>query len=116
MNCPSCKQPNAGDRNYCGECGAPLARHCTCCGFRNLTTDRYCGGCGSSLSPAEFSARPLRPSGVANAPPSGPSAVSPPGDDDLAELLAAAKEGAEPPPEDPGVRVSQGDIDSLFGD
>lgn len=115
MNCQSCKQPNAPERNYCGACGTPLARYCTSCGFRNLAADRFCGGCGAPLGAAT---RPV--AGV----PEPASSVERRSDaagrlaegSDLAELLAAAQEPATAKPEDLSVRVSQDDIDSLFGD
>lgn len=111
MNCPACKQPNAPERNYCGGCGVPLARYCALCGFRNLAADRFCGGCGSALGAA------ARPEGAtAAAPVAAQASAPPPADSDLAELLAAAQEPQAPRPEDLSARVSQDDIDSLFGD
>ena len=109
MNCPSCKHSNAFERNYCGACGAPLARYCALCGFRNLLADRFCGGCGASL---EDGARP------ATVEPLTPAALRVPAtpSDDLAELLEAARDQAAAPPDDGAARVSQDDIDSLFGD
>lgn len=112
MTCPSCKQPNASDRNYCGACGAPLSRYCSLCGFRNQAADRFCGGCGAPLGAA------ARPEG---APATLLAATSPakaeaPADSDLAELLEAAQEPTTTPQDDLSARVSQDDIDSLFGD
>lgn len=110
MNCPSCKHPNLAERNYCGGCGVSLARYCTLCGFRNLLADRFCGGCGASL---EGAARPTPAEPVAAAArPSAPGGAG----DDLAELLEAAREQAAAPVDDGAARVSQDDIDSLFGD
>ena len=111
MTCPTCKQPNAPDRNYCGGCGAPLAHYCALCGFRNVAADRFCGGCGSSLGAAAGDASTaLRPAATSSA------AADPAADSDLAELLAAAREPQATRPEDLSARVSQDDIDSLFGD
>ena len=111
MNCTSCKHPNALERNYCGACGAPLARYCALCGFRNLLTDRFCGGCGVSL---EEGARPAPAEPLGGTAPTASAAATP--SDDLAELLEAARDQAAAPPDDGTARVSQDDIDSLFGD
>jgi len=111
MNCAVCDHPNASERNYCGSCGHPLSRYCGSCGFRNLTPDRFCGGCGLSLeeprdrSPVVLSAPAEVPGPVESIPRSA-----------LSELLDAAREAGESPPEDADIRVSQNDIDSLFGD
>jgi hypothetical protein len=110
MNCPICKQPNAEQRNYCGGCGAALARYCSHCGFRNQRGDRFCGGCGASLD-AGSEASATSPGAASPVP-----ASLPPADGDLAELLAAAREGAAPAPEDLSAKVSQDDIDALFGE
>ncbi|MBI5014299.1 MAG: zinc ribbon domain-containing protein [Deltaproteobacteria bacterium] len=114
MNCPSCKHPCTAERNYCGSCGSPLARYCSLCGFRNLAADRFCGGCGSPLgAEARPPAPPPMPGAAGGLPDSaGPAAI----DSDLDELLAAAQEPAEARADEASVRVSQDDIDSLFGD
>mgnify|MGYP005842541473 CR=1 FL=1 len=112
MNCLACKHPNDTQRNYCGACGLPLARYCAGCGFRNGAADRYCGGCGAGLEAARraealpAAAAPAGPSGAAAAPGAMPG---------LAELLEAARESVEPAPEEADAKVSQDDIDNLFG-
>ena len=113
MNCPHCKQPGADGRNYCGACGSPLVQYCRPCGFRNLTADRYCGGCGSPLAegaPCTATARPAAPGGSLPGTNTGHAV---PG---LSDLLEAARETEEVAQQDADVKVSQGDIDSLFGD
>ena len=115
MNCPRCKQAQTPERNFCGACGNALAQFCRCCGFRNPAADRFCGGCGAPLGQAAAAgARVSSTEAVGGA--SAPDPAREPGaDDGLAELIEAARE--EPPaPDDAAVRVSQDDIDSLFGD
>ncbi len=104
MTCPSCDHPNAPERNFCAACGAVLARYCPRCGFRNGATDRYCGGCGAAAENAAARA----PVGEAPPPPEH-------ADPAVADLLAAAREADIAAPER-DVRVSQDDIDSLFGE
>ncbi len=106
MNCPSCRHVNAPDRNFCGACGAPLAAYCTRCGFRNRAADRYCGGCGRALGEA---------AAVGEEGAVAPGAPTPP-QDELGELLAAAQEAVGGDAEGEDVRVTQDDIDRLFGD
>lgn len=107
MNCPRCRHVNAPERNFCGGCGLPLASFCPRCGFRNLSSDRFCGGCGSALERgARAAAAPPEPAGPETAPV---------GDSALAELLQAAQEAADSGAEPEEQRVSQDDIDALFG-
>ncbi|MDF1551626.1 MAG: zinc ribbon domain-containing protein [Deferrisomatales bacterium] len=117
MNCPHCKHPCADGRNYCGACGSPLVRFCPRCGFRNGLADHYCGGCGSPLGDAPprpelrpSAARPVAPAVPAPAPDAGPAMAG------MADLLEAARETEEVAQQDADVKVSQDDIDSLFGD
>ncbi|WP_025323039.1 zinc ribbon domain-containing protein [Deferrisoma camini] len=110
MNCSRCRHVNAPERNFCGGCGLPLASFCPRCGFRNLSSDRFCGGCGSALERgARAAAAPPEPAG----PPVPETA--PVGDSALAELLQAAQEAADAETEPEEQRVSQDDIDALFG-
>jgi hypothetical protein len=111
MNCPFCDHSNADERNYCGSCGHVLVRYCSSCGFRNLTLDRFCGGCGLSLIEARGNA-PV----VLRAPPEKPSPMESIPPSTLTELLDAAREADGLPADDSDDRVSQDDIDSLFGD
>lgn len=116
MNCLACKQPNDPGRNYCGGCGLPLARYCAGCGFRNGAADRFCGGCGVGLE--AVSGAGALPAAVASAAspsapsPAAPAPGAPPG---LADLLEAARESVETAAEEADVKVSQDDIDTLFG-
>lgn len=113
MTCPSCKQPNAPERNYCGACGTLLALSCARCGFRNLASDRFCGGCGVALGAAPRA----EATGPGREIAAGPDAIGASAENSgLAELLAAAREPVPTRPEDLTARVSQDDIDSLFGD
>jgi class 3 adenylate cyclase/tetratricopeptide (TPR) repeat protein len=38
--------------NFCGGCGAKLAKDCPACGFANSPSHRFCGKCGSPLDAA----------------------------------------------------------------
>ena len=106
MNCPNCRHVNAPDRNFCGACGAPLAAYCARCGFRNRAADRYCGGCGRLLGEGAAAAETPAPVEAAEGAPR----------DELGELLEAAQEAVAEGSEGEDVRVSQDDIDRLFGD
>ena len=126
MNCPHCNRPGTHGRNYCGACGGQLMQYCRSCGFRNLMQDRYCGGCGGGLAegvgeleaPLASVARPvseLMPEPLPEAPLAAvPSPVT--DDGGLAELIAAARDSEKEEPEEGDIKVSQNDIDSLFGD
>jgi serine/threonine protein kinase len=51
-NCPHCKQPIAGDDNFCMHCGVQLVSHvrrCNKCGAYPDPRDRYCILCGEEL-------------------------------------------------------------------
>jgi len=112
MNCPKCKQANQPERNYCGKCGNALMQYCRSCGFRNRVNDKFCGGCGCVL--AGDLARPDQTS----APTANTVAPQPDEHMDnsaLTELLEAARASEQPEPESEEIRVSQDDIDSLFG-
>jgi class 3 adenylate cyclase/tetratricopeptide (TPR) repeat protein len=54
MRCPDCQIENREGRQFCGECGAPLAARCPGCGFENEPGEKFCGGCGrpTAESPA----------------------------------------------------------------
>lgn len=113
MKCSNCKQANTPERNYCGACGDPLARFCPSCGFRNLTADRFCGGCGAGLDDAVSRSVSNK---VTSAPPRADEPASPADRSALAELMEAAREGSESEVDETEMRVSQDDIDTLFGD
>jgi len=119
MNCIACKQPNTPERNYCGSCGTPLARYCALCGFRNGAADRFCGGCGASVGAAPGARAEARPGTVTpGLAPSAAAATPAPGTGSagLADLLQAAKESVEAAAAESDVKVSQDDIDNLFGE
>ncbi len=107
MICPTCRHENLPQRSFCGACGALLVSHCPRCGFRNLLADRFCGGCGDRLA----GAREARVEAGAEAPE-----VTGGGDEGLRELLEAAAEAAREPEDAEDVKVTQNDIDALFGD
>jgi NMD protein affecting ribosome stability and mRNA decay len=50
--CPACGAANEAGREFCGECGAALARTCGWCGAANAPTVEFCGECGASLTTA----------------------------------------------------------------
>lgn len=112
MNCNRCDHPNSAERNYCGSCGNLLVWYCSLCGFRNQAADRFCGGCGSALvEGAPTTARQAsQPAPSARKPAAGSASAA------IEELLEAAREAKDAPPEPGDIRVSQEDIDSLFGD
>lgn len=146
MECHRCRSQNEAHRRFCGECGQALVTVCVRCGFLNRAVDRYCGGCGDALPAAAptvaadlhraapvpepkpasrpTAARhgqpapahpppPLKPALAAAAPPVRATAESPElSEAELQELLTP------PPPPAPTLppKVSQGDIDKLFGD
>ncbi|HUY25195.1 MAG TPA: adenylate/guanylate cyclase domain-containing protein, partial [Candidatus Saccharimonadales bacterium] len=72
MICPKCGGNNTPDRNFCGECGSPLAQVCASCGATNAPNVKFCGKCGDSLSQSSNLAAPESP-GVKVA---SPAAVS----------------------------------------
>jgi TOMM system kinase/cyclase fusion protein len=53
MRCLRCKADNPQEMNFCGKCGAPLARHCRKCEFDNPPEFEFCGRCGIALSGRE---------------------------------------------------------------
>jgi len=50
MLCRGCDFENPVAVNFCGKCGAPLARTCTKCGRENPPEFNFCGNCGEPLS------------------------------------------------------------------
>jgi predicted ATPase/class 3 adenylate cyclase len=69
--CSKCGGTNTPDRNFCGDCGAPLAQSCAACGASNAASVKFCGKCGSRLSAAETPVAPRLPIGPSSATPSG---------------------------------------------
>jgi hypothetical protein len=115
MKCGACQKHYLPPRRFCGGCGAPLTRPCARCGFANESADRFCGGCGDLLD--ELAER--RPRTVALSTPvpvpvpaaanGGPEMLS---SKELSDLLK------KPSSADPAVlpvRVTQDDLDRLFG-
>ncbi|NIV26901.1 MAG: protein kinase, partial [Gammaproteobacteria bacterium] len=52
VSCPSCGYENPGGLQFCGHCGAALARSCPSCGFENPAEFKFCGKCGAALAEA----------------------------------------------------------------
>jgi hypothetical protein len=116
VKCPSCQSSNRPDRRFCGQCGAALVLRCSRCNFSNGPSDRFCGGCGDALDPAAThsdSPRPTPAAAVTRVPPSPPSYGSDMlSSQELGELL---KKPAPPPTSSLPNRVTQEDLDRLFG-
>jgi class 3 adenylate cyclase len=49
MRCARCGRENPEGNQFCGGCGAPLARSCPACGRANPPDHRFCGACGAPL-------------------------------------------------------------------
>lgn len=118
MNCTHCRSPNLENRNYCGNCGAQLGHYCSLCGFRNHLSDRYCGGCGVAIAEGAQE-QPRQPQATFQQqiplPQVEPQQMTSPVDQGLCELLDIAASAQEEPEEKPDSKVTQDDIDSLFG-
>jgi class 3 adenylate cyclase/tetratricopeptide (TPR) repeat protein len=71
--CMKCAKDNAPERNFCGECGAPLARACAACGSANGATEKFCGRCGARLD--ADSGIPPTGAGASLAPAEVPSSL-----------------------------------------
>jgi hypothetical protein len=116
MKCPSCRTRNRSDRHFCAQCGASLIQICGRCGFSNGAADLYCGGCGNQLQVGtvvgSIASRAEEP---ARSPALVPVAA------DRADMLSPEELGAllkkpEPvAPEALPIRVTQEDLDRLFG-
>jgi class 3 adenylate cyclase/tetratricopeptide (TPR) repeat protein len=52
MFCPSCRHDNPQDAEFCGQCGASLAKPVTClsCGREGPPAQKFCNGCGKPLA------------------------------------------------------------------
>jgi class 3 adenylate cyclase/predicted ATPase len=65
MQCTNCAAEVPKQRKFCGQCGAPVVRHCPACGAANPALSKFCGDCGTRLrvdSPAVVpTARDSRP-------------------------------------------------------
>jgi class 3 adenylate cyclase/predicted ATPase len=53
MRCSKCGSDNRETRNFCAQCGAPLAARCSRCGASNEPGERFCGDCGTALVTTE---------------------------------------------------------------
>jgi ribosomal protein L40E len=47
--CPKCGNPNGGEAQDCGKCGARLHVQCRKCGSRNPRVENRCSKCGHRL-------------------------------------------------------------------
>lgn len=114
MNCPGCDRPNQPDRRYCGGCGASLRANCPSCAFGNEPADRFCGGCGAPLA-ATAEARRAPPAPLADGHPE-PARAGGGGLLSANEVGALLRERDAPPAPAPlPARVTQEDLDRLFG-
>jgi hypothetical protein len=123
MKCTACGRANLADRRYCGGCGARLECRCARCDFKNAQDDAFCGGCGVGMS-GRTAIAPA-PTVAANAPPEKHLAevhaveAEPEGENDPDALTEAELAELMQPPSTSNVdlphRVSQTDIDKLFG-
>jgi class 3 adenylate cyclase len=52
VSCSSCGFDNPPGLQFCGKCGAALARACPRCGFENPAEFQFCGKCGAALAEA----------------------------------------------------------------
>src|SRR5690242_2454442 len=50
MRCSKCGRDNRPNRQYCADCGTPIASRCGRCGASNEPEERFCGECGAPLS------------------------------------------------------------------
>jgi class 3 adenylate cyclase len=50
MRCSKCGSDSPAGKQFCGDCGAPLANHCPKCGGQNPPGKRFCGDCGTALA------------------------------------------------------------------
>jgi predicted amidophosphoribosyltransferase len=51
MACPQCHSAVRVGSKFCGECGTPMAKHCTNCNADLSATSKFCGECGTPVSP-----------------------------------------------------------------
>ncbi len=53
FKCPGCGAGTSGRQNFCSECGHPLEKTCSDCGFkvRHMYSDKYkfCPECGGKM-------------------------------------------------------------------
>jgi predicted nucleic acid-binding Zn ribbon protein len=49
VSCQVCSAENPIGKQFCGDCGAALARPCPSCGVEAQPGKRFCGECGASL-------------------------------------------------------------------
>jgi len=50
MICPSCREQNPSEANFCVGCGARLAQSCASCGTVLPRGSRFCYGCGTAVA------------------------------------------------------------------
>lgn len=119
--CARCHAENDDSRRYCGAFGVGLIRWCTGCSFKNRVTDAYCGGCGAQLGEGP-AAQPLdRPTAKAPAVEAAPpplKTTTPAGLLSLVDIraLMAPKPAPAAPTKPATGKVSQSELDALFGE
>jgi predicted amidophosphoribosyltransferase len=52
MRCAKCGAENPAGKQFCGDCGVPLANRCGQCGADNPPEKKFCGDCGNTLGKA----------------------------------------------------------------
>jgi hypothetical protein len=121
VTCAKCQTQNDRSRRFCRACGHALGQPCRSCGFFNEAADLYCGGCGRGikLKPGVAAAGDVRVSAPQKSAPASPPAASK-GDSRQPSLsaseLAELGKRAPPAPTAPlPSKVSQDELDSLFG-
>jgi len=50
VECGECHSPVRVGAKFCGECGTPMARHCTNCNAGLSPTAKFCGECGTPVN------------------------------------------------------------------
>ena len=105
MECIHCQTANEDGRKFCRECGAPLGSYCPRCKSVGPFGDNFCGVCGNALGPNSkehlFS------------PPEQPDKPKQYTREEIQDLLSLRRVAREE--EDASAKVTQRDVDSIFG-
>jgi hypothetical protein len=103
MKCKYCQAENFEKRQFCSECGHRLGVLCRLCDYPNENDDKFCGGCGASLQTMSSTTDILftlsKHFNLSS--------------NDLTELMQIYYDRVEK--NTPGKKVSQDDLDKLFG-
>jgi len=120
LTCPSCAKPNRTERRYCGGCGHALVVRCGRCDFSNGWDDHFCGGCGEATGATAQSvprpaARPVLPVHPVHAVPAAADNSRALRKLEASEVEAMLTPGTAGPAPKTRARVSQDELDALFG-